>query len=558
MISKPDNIRTIETVLNLDTGDKIYSNILFDNKENEHIVFSYREKCQEAISERREPFLVCEVCGQMVQISGGKGINGKIKYFKHLKDSKDCPIKTDTKLSKDLILRGKFNGQKEGKLHIETKQYVFDFLCYNQQNKGEVTFVKQEMVNKSIRDHLEWKKPDVTSVFNHKNLVFEIQLATTFLNVICDRQYFYKDNQTFIIWVFKSFDIESDKQRFTQKDVFYSNNRNAFILDEEAIRLSQNNKDLYLLCQYQIPKEQEEGIGYVWESKYVSLKDLTFDKNSYKVYYYDVNAEEEKVRSDIEKKKLALKEKEKERLRLFYEWEEEERRIEKDEEKLKFEQEETERRIQKHKAERQQGLKKEHQDFVAKNFSFFERLENYGNLSPLQNVFLANFYQINEQIDILFKKGYQPCEEDLKFIKNEYQLERRNYKIPDRYSILYFLSLITFYCKLNKNPEYLKVFPRVERVLIAILSIKEKIVIGYSFKTLIQIPHQFIGNPSRQEFSKPILEAIKSYYGYDSFIQEQDKKKTLEKKIQSLNGNIPNLPDKYKKIVSIVFKDLIL
>ncbi len=73
------------------------------------------------------------------------------------------------------------------------------------------------------------------------------------------------------------------------------------------------------------------------------------------------------------------------------------------------------------------------------------------------------------------------------------------------------------------------------------------------FKTLIQIPHQFIGNPSRQEFSKPILEAIKSYYGYDSFIQDQDKKKTLEKKIQSLNGNIPNLPDKYKKIVSIVF-----
>ena len=100
MINESENIRTIEAVLNLDTGEKIYADILFDSKENDHIVFPYREKCQDAYKKKREPFLVCEVCGQMVQISGGKGIKGKIKYFKHLKDSKDCPIKTDTKLSR--------------------------------------------------------------------------------------------------------------------------------------------------------------------------------------------------------------------------------------------------------------------------------------------------------------------------------------------------------------------------------------------------------------------------------------------------------------------------
>lgn len=556
MNTKHENIRTIETVLNLDTGTVVYANTFLEL--DDHIVFPFREKCQDAIQNKRGPFLVCEVCGQMVQISGGKGTFGKIKYFKHLKDSKDCPIKTDTKLSKDLILRGKFNGQKEGALHIATKQLICDFLSLNKESNKGISFVKQEIVNKSIRDHLKWKKPDVTSVFNGAQLVFEVQLATTFLDVICERQHFYKENQTFIIWVFKSFEIEADRQRFTQKDIFYSNNRNAFILDEEAIRLSRSNTDLYLLCQYQMPKAQGESVGYIWESKYISLKDLTFDKNSYKVYYYDVNAEEEKVKSDIENEKIERKEKEKEKLRLFYEAKEEERKSIEEEGKLRSKQIEAERKTQKYKAERQEEVKKENTAFAANNFTFFERLDNYCELTPLQKVFKADLYQVSTEIDILFKKNYQPCEEDLKFIKKEYQLERRNYKIPDRYSVLYFLSLITFYCKLNKNPEYLKVFPRVERVLIAILSIKEKIVIGYNFKTLIQIPHQFIGNPSRQEFSQPILEAIKTYYGYDSFIREQDKKKALEKKIQSLNDNIPCLPHEYKKIINIVFKDLTL
>lgn len=556
MNKEDGNIRTIKTVLNLDTGDVISANVFFN--QNENIIWNHREKCQEAIRGNRPPFLVCEICGQLVQISGGKGIYGKITYFKHLKDSDYCPVKTDTKKSRLEILRGKFNGQKEGLLHIETKNLIYQFLEINRKENKGILSVDVEKINRDKKNFLEWKKPDVSSIFYDKNVVFEIQLSTTFLDVICERQHFYKENETFILWVFKHFEEEADKQRFTQKDVFYSNNRNAFILDEEAIRLSNLNNDLFLLCQYQMPQAKGEAIGYIWKNKYVSLKDLTFDKNSYKVYYYDVNAEEGKVRSDIENKKLARKEKEKERLRLFYEHEEEERRIENEEEKLRFEKVETERRIQQHKAKRQQEIKEEQQAFIAKNFSFFERLYNYGSLSPLQKIFKSSIYQISNEIDILFKTGYQPSEADLKFIKKEYQLERRDYKIPDRYSILYFLSLITFYCKLRKNPEYLKTFPKVERILIAILSIKERIVIGYSFKTLIQIPHQFIGNPSREEFTLPIIEAIKQYYDYENFLLEQDKKKTLDKKIKSLNGNMPNLTDECKNIINTIFKDLIL
>ena len=235
-------------------------------------------------------------------------------YFKHLKDSEYCPIKTDSNSSKEDILRGKYNGQKEGKEHIETKRLIASFLELNKSTKGEISRCDLEKVIKGNRDFLEWRKPDITSLFKDKTLVFEIQLSTTFLDVICERQHFYKEKQMFILWVFRKFEIEEDKQRFTQKDVFYSNNRNAFILNDEAIRLSEENKDLYLLCQYQEPIARGERLIYEWREKYVCLSELIFDETTYKVYYYDVDKAEQKIRLEIEQNILERKKREEERL----------------------------------------------------------------------------------------------------------------------------------------------------------------------------------------------------------------------------------------------------
>lgn len=548
MINKNEHIRTINSVTNLDTGKTIYANEFFNQDEN--IIWSFREKCQDAIKGKRPPFLVCDTCGQLIQISGGKGVKGKITYFKHLKDSNDCPIKTDTKLSKSEILRGKFNGQKEGSLHIETKGLIAQFLEFNKiENKG-ISSVEVEKISRDNRNYLEWKRPDVTSIFNDKKLVFEIQLSTTFLDVICERQHFYKENNTFILWVFKQFETEADKQRFTQKDVFYSNNRNAFILNEEAIILSQNNKDLYLLCQYQKPKADREKIKYNWESKYVCLSDLTFDETSYKVYYFDVNQEENKVKAEIKNRISERKKREEERLRELEEGQ-------KEQDRLYIEEVERENLHQKNKSERQKTKEKDQLNYEKINILFFDRLKKYGYLSPLQSVYRSDLYEISSNIGELFKSGYSPTKEDIKFLKDEYNTELSIYKTPDRHSILYFLSITIFYIKLRHNPAYLNLFPKIERVLSAILSIKERKVIGYNFKTLVEIPHQFIGNKTREEFTLPILQAINKYYGYEKFIKEQDTKKTLEKKILLLKGNIPPIREEYKTVLNLIFKELI-
>ena len=535
--------RTIKEVMNLDTRELIYADDFFLQDEN--IIWKYRELCQEAIKKRRDPFLVCSTCGQLVQISGGRGERKKVTYFKHLKDSKDCPIKTDSNSSKEDILRGKYNGQKEGKEHIETKRLIASFLELNKSTKGEISRCDLEKVIKGNRDFLKWRKPDITSFFKDKTLVFEIQLSTTFLDVICERQHFYKEKQMFILWVFRKFEIEEDKQRFTQKDVFYSNNRNAFILNDEAIRLSEENKDLYLLCQYQEPIARGERLIYEWREKYVCLSELIFDETTYKVYYYDVDKAEQKIRQNI----LEKKKREEERLLRYRE--EEEKRIEEEENRNNLRLLVIER-----EKEREEKIQKELSEYREKYSPFFDRLKKYPNHSSLQEV----FYEVNisSKIEELFLiEKYIPSKEDKFFLKEEYNREFSTGKSGCN-SILEHLSYITFYIKALESGLDLSLISKKGSLLLAILSIKQKKVIGYNFRGVIQIAHLFFQERDRYyPYSGIILKAIEVYYkGVNNFIEQEDKKNTFLNKLEKMKKDNPKQDERYNEIINAIFPDL--
>jgi Family of unknown function (DUF6035) len=292
------NIRTIESVLNKEDGSEISADIFFQKSEKE--LFTYRRELQEAIKGIRQPLFVCYYCHQLVKLNGG-GYSKKILHFAHQKDSDFCDIKTNTKYTFYEINRIKYNGAKESRLHLETKKIISELLELNK----DFSNIQVEKALKS-KNNLEWKKPDISADYKEIKLVFEIQLSTTFLSVIVDREHFYQENQTFILWVFRNFEIEEFKQRFTEKDVFYSNNRNAFVLNDEAIKLSQLNNNLYFLCYYQKPIIEDLEITYSWESEYVCFDQLTFDNNDYKIFFFDVEKAEKESISEIiaEKKKI--------------------------------------------------------------------------------------------------------------------------------------------------------------------------------------------------------------------------------------------------------------
>ncbi|HBF89499.1 MAG TPA: hypothetical protein DDX39_12735 [Bacteroidales bacterium] len=293
--TEPTYKRTIESVLDLKTGKEVFASDFFKKSIDE--IFKLRYEFETAIRENT-PRFVCYFCRQAIKIRG-QADSKKILHFAHLKDSDDCSIKTNSKYTKEELLRIKYNGAKESDLHLELKMFIANSLAANRDNSKGIEFVDTEMINKHQAIPKIWKKPDVSSKYLGKSVVFELQLSTTFLSVINSRQEFYKENSTFIIWVFSVFETDDDRRKFTQSDVFYNNNRNGFELDEEAKLKSIQENDLVLKCNYQKPVIKNNYIDYKWAFEFVRLHDLTFDSDTFKVYYYDVDGESEKLKVEL-------------------------------------------------------------------------------------------------------------------------------------------------------------------------------------------------------------------------------------------------------------------
>lgn len=517
---KNDSNRTIEYVLNIETGETIDSEKFFSQDEN--TIWNYRRVLKDAIDNRRSPLFVCYFCNQLVRIRGGvhaNSTNPLILHFAHLVDSDECPIKTNSKLSKKDWEKVMYNGAKESVLHIETKELIGKFLNYNSNNIGDISNIEIEQIKKDNRNYTLWRKPDVSCFFKNERLVFEIQLSSTFLNVIADREHFYKENQIYILWVFKNFDTETDKQKFTQKDIFYSNNRNAFLLNREAIVRSEYEKDLVLYCQYQKPEVINGEIVFRWVSQFVTLKELTFESNSYKVYYYDVSGEERKLRSQLSK-------------------ENEQNKI------IKFEKE-------RNKALLELQLEKRKKEIES---NFLERVNyNYGDLTELRKLFIYPSFFRDSVTQLFVKYNYQPTDTDKTFLNTEFKIALKE-DYPGHYWVLHHLAIAIFFFKILKSnkPYYLKGLMQIERILCAILSFKFKRVIGYNYKDLLQLAHHVL---LRNEYADMFLKGIEKYYGLNNLYKE-DKTGKFERKVIDCRTNKPEQNKKNDEMFKIIFPEL--
>jgi len=232
-------IRTIEDIRNIETGEELSSDKLLSNS-NEYI-FRLRRKLAECRNTDNH-FLVCAICNQPVTIAGNKM---QVFFFKHLRDSDICPIKTSCNLTQKEINCLKYQGAKESKKHKDLKKHISTMLLMD----TNFSDVKEEKVIKSLdTQSSSWRKPDISSKYKEKMVVFEIQLSTTYLNVIIDRENFYKNENIYILWFFNL--SSPNKYRFTEKDILYSNKNNAFIIDNETIKKSKNNKELLVISDF--------------------------------------------------------------------------------------------------------------------------------------------------------------------------------------------------------------------------------------------------------------------------------------------------------------------
>jgi competence CoiA-like predicted nuclease len=293
--------RTINEVLDIETGECINSNDFF--KKDIAELTSLRSELDKAIRGIREPLFTCYYCKQKIRIRGGntRGTNRRedIFHFAHLNDSDDCHIKTNNVYTKDEVDRIKYNGAKESILHQKIKGNIAEFLNRNIEVKKEVSKIE---VEKIIRNQVSksWKKPDINAYFLDKRMAIELQLSTTWLSVITQRQEFYKNEGIYIFWVFHNFDENDYQRKLTINDVVYTNNQNAYVFDEETYDLSKKENDLILKCYFKTYFRNEMELGEYWENEFIKLSDLTFDDKTFKVFFRDTEQQKRVICQEID------------------------------------------------------------------------------------------------------------------------------------------------------------------------------------------------------------------------------------------------------------------
>ncbi|BBB66562.1 hypothetical protein UNDYM_2309 [Undibacterium sp. YM2] len=222
------------------------------------------------------PLYACSVCGIAVSLLMHKV--SRHFFFRHVKEDGRCPQISRGELSREEINARKYNGAKESALHRRMKSLVAQSLAADK----EFSDIKVEERWKGSLSG-EWRQPDICATYRGVKIVFEIQLSTTYLDVIVERRLFYQREGALLIWIFAEFDDEN--RRLLQDDVFYNNNQNVFIVNEESAAFSISAGLFRLSCVWSEPLPN--GGSSLLRRKMVLFNELTLSRQTQRAFFFD-------------------------------------------------------------------------------------------------------------------------------------------------------------------------------------------------------------------------------------------------------------------------------
>lgn len=263
----------IAEVLDMRTGDYYATSALIGREYDE--VIQLRMAAQESIAARK-PRYRCAICGVPVFLCCLKA--RRRFFFKHLHDERNCPSITKGALTQGDIDARKYNGAKESDLHKSMKDWIARSL------KADPRFhdIQVEETWKGALNG-ELRRPDVRAFYGEVPVVFEIQLSTAHLSIIAGRRQFYLSEGGLLLWVFAQF--EATSRPLMQDDVFFNNNRNAFIVDATTLVASEQGGVFRLDCIWAEP--QLNGGLAPLQRRQVGFDELTLNMRKQQVYYFD-------------------------------------------------------------------------------------------------------------------------------------------------------------------------------------------------------------------------------------------------------------------------------
>jgi len=229
----------------------------------------------------KKPLYICGMCKQPLSLRSGRKDKKKL-FLVHPKNSPECPWKSGREISYEEALK-MFHNIRESEEHKNLKAFIVAKL---NQDKNFKNAVPEKRVTNNFTE--TYKVPDVRALQEtysndmkiKKNIVFEIQLSTTFLDIILEREKFYFENNDNLIWIFAQYPKDLNKTKMTEDDILFTSKKNIFVLDNETKEISNKNNSLYLKNIHLIPIINDKNeIDSEWsDSEILNINEITFDE----------------------------------------------------------------------------------------------------------------------------------------------------------------------------------------------------------------------------------------------------------------------------------------
>lgn len=281
----------IKDILDLDSGEFLSASDFISGHLYQDLMVERRR-----ILERMNagnPRYVCEICQVPVYLVSKA--EEHIFFFRHRSEDGSCPAQTRSPLTYEEICARKYHGLRESEPHKRIKALILRSLDADPAFSG----ILSEKNWKSAKDSKNFRRPDVQANSTAGRLAFEVQLSTTFLNVVVGRREFYRSEGALLVWVFAGFDHKY--RLLTTDDLLFSNNSNVFVVDDETTAKSEASGVFHLRCHHRRPVLEGGKVTDGWEERVVSFHDLIQDREEQRAFLFDYAAAEKELRDKIEK-----------------------------------------------------------------------------------------------------------------------------------------------------------------------------------------------------------------------------------------------------------------
>lgn len=235
------------------------------------------------------PRFLCALCHVPVRIVSL--LDRRSFFFRHAIEDGRCSALTRGPLSEAQINAIRYDGQKEGSDHLRIKEQIRSSLDCD----PDFSDVRPERYLPGTEPGT-WRRPDVSGLYRGLRVCFEAQLSTTFLRVMAERRNFYLKEHAALVWVFKEFPRDLVPRRLLYDDIFYTNNRNVFIVDERTLAESRQQGRFVMRCLWQSPSLEGDRLRFEWQEHSIPFDQLTIEHERQRVFFFDCDAAAERLR----------------------------------------------------------------------------------------------------------------------------------------------------------------------------------------------------------------------------------------------------------------------